>query len=200
MTDERENKAPQHATGDVRNISFGSAFNVIQMRDLQGGSIYINSHVVVHHESRERDPVDSSFQPLNVLVVDDDRDALDTMVRLLQGDSRIGRVGAATDAAMALRYIQTEAHQDHPTLDAWFLDVSMPGLSGIELAWVGAQFSPAPVTVFVTAHEEHAVDAFNLDAADYLVKPISTSRLSRAIDRLCRRNRDSRDLSHPGNA
>lgn len=170
------------------------------MRDLQGGSIYINSHVVIHNEPGERDPADSVFQPLHVLAVDDDRALLDAMVHLLQADSRIGRVGTATDAAMALRYIQNEAQQDHPTLDAWFLDVSMPGLSGTELAWVGAHFSPAPGTVFVTAHEGHAVDAFDLDAVDYLVKPISTSRLSRAIDRLCRRDRDPCNSSHPGNA
>ena len=198
MTDESRSRPSKHTTGGVRNVSLGSPSNVIQTRYLNG-NIYINSHVVVHNEPGEHDPTDSAFHPLHVLAVDDDQDVLGEMVRLLQADPRIGRVGAATDAAMALRYTQTEAQQNHPTLDAWFLDVSMPGLSGIELAWVGAQFSPAPGTVFVTASEEHAVDAFNLEAVDYLVKPISANRLTRAVDRLCRCCRTTRNLSHPGN-
>lgn len=185
--DEHVGSPDQHPAGSTRNVSLGSSTNLVQMRDLHGGNIYINSSVVVQNGPDKASPEPLVVNPLHVLVVDDDQHALDEIVRLLHADSRIGQVGAVTDAATALRYIHADAYLERPIVDAWFLDQNMPGLSGMELAWVGAHLSPAPSTVFVTASEEHAVDAFDLNAADYLVKPISANRLCRAVDRLCRR-------------
>jgi CheY-like chemotaxis protein len=198
MTNEPEGRpAEQNTSHGVHNVSLGSATNVIQMRDLNGGNVYINSHVVVHGEPGAPVPTSSAPHALHVLVVDDDPAVVDEMLGLLRADSRIGPIGTARDAADALRYIRSETQCDRPSLDAWFLDIGIPGLSGMELAWMGTHLSPAPDTVFVTAFEEHAVAAFDLEAADYLVKPISADRVSRAIDRLCRRAPARRAPSPP---
>ena len=60
----------------------------------------------------------------------------------------------------------------------------MPGLTGLELAQVLARFRTPPPVVFVTAHEQHAVDAFELDAVDYVLKPVREERLAEAVRRV----------------
>jgi DNA-binding LytR/AlgR family response regulator len=116
--------------------------------------------------------------PLRVLVVDDERPALDELGWLLDRDERVGTVLTADSAAEALRVLQ---EQD---VDAVFSDIRMPGLTGLELAQVLRRFREPPRIVFVTAHEQHAVDAFELDVVDYLLKPVRESRLREAIRRV----------------
>ena len=70
-----------------------------------------------------------------------------------------------------------------PTVDALFLDIQMPGLDGLSLR---ASFRPELPVVFVTAYAEHAVDAFELDAADFLLKPVTTGRLVKALAKIRR--------------
>ncbi len=72
-------------------------------------------------------------------------------------------------------------------VDAIFLDVQMPGLSGLDLARVLSQFSAPPPVVFVTAHDRHAVDAFELNVVDYVLKPVRDERLAEAVRRVVRR-------------
>lgn len=115
---------------------------------------------------------------LTVLVVDDERPALDELSWLLGRDDRIGSVLTAQSAADALRVLQ---EQD---VDAVFSDIRMPGLSGLELAQVLRRFRTPPRVVFVTAYDEHAVDAFELDVVDYLLKPVRESRLAEAVRRI----------------
>jgi DNA-binding LytR/AlgR family response regulator len=115
---------------------------------------------------------------LRVLVVDDERPARDELTFLLQRDPRVGRVHPADSAAEALRVLQDE------DVDVVFCDIRMPGLSGLELAQVLARFREPPRVVFVTAHEEHAVEAFELDVVDYLLKPVRESRLAEAVRRV----------------
>jgi DNA-binding LytR/AlgR family response regulator len=115
---------------------------------------------------------------LRVLVVDDERPALDELSWLLARDERIGAVLTADSAATALRVLQEQP------VDVVFSDVRMPGLSGLELAQVTRTFRSPPRIVFVTAHEQHAVDAFELEVVDYLLKPVRESRLGEAIRRL----------------
>ncbi len=116
--------------------------------------------------------------PLRVLVVDDERPALDELAFLLGRDERVGEVLTSDSAAEALRLLQADP------VDAVFLDVAMPGLSGLELAQVLAQFREPPAVVFVTAHDEHAVDAFELHAVDYVLKPVRDERLREAVRRV----------------
>ena len=103
---------------------------------------------------------------LRVLVIDDERPALDELTFLLESDDRVAEVHATDSPTEALRLLQ------QIEVDAVFLDIQMPGLTGIELAQVLSRFRTPPVAVFVTAHEQHAVDAFELNAVDYVLKPV----------------------------
>jgi len=118
--------------------------------------------------------------PLRVLVVDDEVPALEEMTFLLGRDQRIAEVLTAGSGAEALRVLEDEH------VDAIFLDVAMPGLSGLDLARVLARFRSPPPVVFVTAHDDHAVDAFELHAVDYLLKPVREERLAEAVRRVVR--------------
>jgi DNA-binding LytR/AlgR family response regulator len=117
---------------------------------------------------------------LSVLAVDDVAAALDELCRLLREAPEVADVAAAGDPLSALRMIQ------NGRFDAVFLDISMPGLDGLELASLLAKLSDPPAIVFVTAYEQHAVAAFGIGAVDYLLKPIRTERLSDALARINR--------------
>jgi DNA-binding LytR/AlgR family response regulator len=116
--------------------------------------------------------------PLDVLVVDDERPALDDLAYLLRQHPCIGSVVTAGESTEALRRLRDGS------FDAVFLDIRMPGLDGLELARVLGRFARPPDIVFVTAFESHAVEAFELAAVDYLLKPVRPERLSDAIRRL----------------
>lgn len=115
---------------------------------------------------------------LRVLVVDDERPALDELAWLLERDVRVGDVLTTDSAAEALRLLQEDR------VDAVFLDIRMPGLTGLELARVLSRFKAPPPVVFVTAHDDHAVDAFELNAVDYVLKPVREDRLAEAVRRV----------------
>jgi DNA-binding LytR/AlgR family response regulator len=115
---------------------------------------------------------------LEVLVVDDEEPALEDLAYLLRQHPRIGSVVTASDATEALRRLRDGSFA------AVFLDIRMPGLDGLELARVLSRFARPPEIVFVTAFEQHAVEAFELEAVDYLLKPVRPERLSDAIRRL----------------
>ncbi len=115
---------------------------------------------------------------LTVLVVDDERPALDELRWLLERDGRIGTVVTSDSATEALRVLQQRS------VDAVFLDIRMPGLTGVDLARVLSRFKTPPPVVFVTAYDDHAVDAFELDAVDYVLKPVRDDRLTEAVRRV----------------
>lgn len=115
---------------------------------------------------------------LRVLAVDDEAPALGELAYLLRADDRIGEVRTAGDATEALRCLRDGQ------VDVVFLDIRMPGLDGLELARVLASFATPPLIVFVTAHDDHAVDAFDLGAVDYLLKPLRADRLSETLRRV----------------
>jgi DNA-binding LytR/AlgR family response regulator len=112
-----------------------------------------------------------------VLAVDDERPALDELSFLLHRDPRVSEVHTAGDGASALRALQ------EVPVDAVFLDVRMPGLTGLDLARVLGRFRQAPVVVFVTAYDSHALDAFEVKAVDYVMKPVREERLQEAVRR-----------------
>ena len=115
---------------------------------------------------------------LTVLVVDDEAPALSEMQYLLEQDERVGRILTASSGTGALGVLERER------VDLVLSDISMPGLDGMALARVVSRFAERPRIVFVTAHEEHAVDAFALDADDYVVKPVRAARLREAVRRV----------------
>lgn len=114
---------------------------------------------------------------LSVLAVDDEPPALGELAYLLDQDERVSRVLTASDGAAALRVLENEH------VDTVFLDIRMPGLSGVDLARVLARFRRPPAVVFVTAYDDHAVAAFDLHAVDYVMKPFRPERLAEAVRR-----------------
>jgi DNA-binding LytR/AlgR family response regulator len=119
-----------------------------------------------------------STPTLDVLVVDDEAPALDDLAYLLREHPDVGSVTTAANATEALRRLRDGS------FDAIFLDIRMPGLDGLELARVLGRFAKPPGIIFVTAFEQHAVEAFELQALDYLLKPVRPERLSDAIRRV----------------
>lgn len=115
---------------------------------------------------------------LTVLAVDDEAPSLDELVYLLDRCEVVKRSAAAATATDALRILQEE------TFDVVLLDVRMPGLDGLELAKVLRRFAHPPAVAFVTAHEEHALAAFEVGACGYLLKPVTSERLRALLDRV----------------
>lgn len=114
---------------------------------------------------------------LRVLVVDDEQPVLDELVWLLSRDPSVDVVRSTTSGTKALRILE-EAE-----IDLVFLDIAMPGLSGVEIARLVRRFERRPLVVFVTAHDEHAVEAFEMNAVDYLLKPLREERVREAVRR-----------------
>lgn len=114
---------------------------------------------------------------LHALVVDDEKPVLDELVWLLERDDRIASVRGTHSGTEALRLLEQGG------IDVVFLDVAMPGLSGLDIARLLGRFRDAPRIVFVTAHEAHAVEAFEMNAVDYLLKPIREERLRESVRR-----------------
>ncbi len=119
----------------------------------------------------------TSVPPLRALVVDDEKPALEELAYLLRQDPRIGTLRTAGSGAEALRALEAEP------VDVLFCDVRMPGLDGLDLARVLARFTQRPQIVFVTAYDRHAIDAFDLRATDYVLKPVRPERLAEAVRR-----------------
>jgi DNA-binding LytR/AlgR family response regulator len=115
---------------------------------------------------------------LRVLVVDDEQPALAEMVYLLSRDDRIGEIRSAANGSAALKALQDT------TFDVVFSDIQMPGLDGLDLARVLSRFATRPQVVFVTAFDEHAVTAFELQATDYVMKPVRSERVAEAVRRV----------------
>ncbi len=131
---------------------------------------------------------------LTALVVDDELPALSDLGYLLGRDDRIAEVITASSGTEALQVL------DGRDVDVVFSDISMPGLDGMALARVISRFSVRPQIVFVTAHDEHAVDAFALAATDYVMKPVRAERLSEAIRRVVVAQTERPQGAGPGGA
>jgi len=123
--------------------------------------------------------LEEAVPSLRVVVVDDEEPARSELAYLLGSDARIASVRCAGSAAEALEIASAEP------VDAVFCDVKMPGMDGIALARVLRSFAHRPQIVFVTAYDEHAVDAFELRAVDYVMKPVRAVRVAEAVGRLC---------------
>ena len=119
---------------------------------------------------------------IRALVVDDEAPARSELRYLLARETDVRVVGEAAGAREALDLARELAP------DVVFLDVEMPGLSGVEAAPLVRERADPPAVVFVTAHERYAVDAFAVEAFDYLLKPVDPDRLARVVERLRERS------------
>ena len=125
---------------------------------------------------------------MRVLVVDDEGTARTRLARLLEAIPGVQITGEAADGLSALHLIGS--HRP----DAVFLDVQMPGLSGFEVV-TALPVDTRPSVVFVTAFDQYALQAFEVSAVDYLVKPVTAERVSDAVARL-RRRRGGEEAAH----
>ncbi len=158
---------------------------------------------------QDEEIVDSSDSSggLVVLAVDDEVPALEELAYLLAEDPRVGVVLKAGNADEVLRVLNSRQivrdgalaqvpprGRVHPAtgirvaertdVAVVFLDIRMPGLDGLELAKVFSWMIEPPAVVFVTAHDDRAVESYEIGATDYLLKPLRFERLSAALDRI----------------
>ena len=120
---------------------------------------------------------DETNETLRTLIVDDEPLAVERMQVICAKMDDLSVVGTASDGAQALRLIEAL------TPDLVLLDMTMPEVDGLSVARALAREAPRPAIVFVTAHDNYAVEAFDLDAVDYVLKPVKPDRLERAIGR-----------------
>ncbi|MFO0615680.1 MAG: LytTR family DNA-binding domain-containing protein [Polyangiaceae bacterium] len=118
--------------------------------------------------------------PLRILLADDELQARKRLVRLVQAMPDVEIVAVCASGDEVLERVPAAAP------DLLLLDISMPGRTGIELR---AALPDDLLVVFVTAHAEHAVQAFDLGATDYVLKPVTAARLERAVERARERAR-----------
>ncbi|MFM5948891.1 MAG: LytR/AlgR family response regulator transcription factor [Novosphingobium sp.] len=119
----------------------------------------------------------TSPKPLRTLIVDDEPLALARMEVICSGIPALEVAGTAQDGAAALRQIGALAP------DLVLLDMTMPELDGLAVARALSRQEDAPAVIFVTAHDNFAVEAFDLEAVDYVLKPVTPDRLERAVTR-----------------
>lgn len=115
---------------------------------------------------------------IQAIVVDDERPAVDKLAKLLRSSGMVDVKGEFTRPGEALEYLQKVK------ADAVFLDIEMPEIDGFELANQMLDLQGWIAVVFVTAYSEYAVEAFRLNALDYLMKPVSKERLKETLERI----------------
>lgn len=118
---------------------------------------------------------------LRAMIVDDEAPARSELRFLLEQTGKIGSITEASSVRSAIEMLMGTR------VDVVFLDISMPGASGLQLAEALHKLKNPPAIVFVTAYSDHAVEAFEVDAVDYLMKPVEEARLDRAIEKVIAR-------------
>ncbi len=114
---------------------------------------------------------------MRAFLVDDEALALKRLSRMLATSGRVDVVGSSTDPVEALPAI-LDAQPD-----VLFLDIEMPGMNGFQML---AKLDPQPLIVFTTAYDRYALQAFGVNSVDYLLKPVETAQLTRALDKIDR--------------
>ena len=115
---------------------------------------------------------------IRVLVVDDEKPARDELCWLLQKHPDMEVAAEAENGMKALEYLEEHV------VDLVLLDIQMPGMTGLETARQILQKKRFPKIIFVTAYDQFAIEAFDVNAIDYLLKPIEVDRLERALNRV----------------
>ncbi|MFV0264838.1 MAG: LytR/AlgR family response regulator transcription factor [Kluyvera sp.] len=115
---------------------------------------------------------------MKVIIVEDEFLAQQELTWLIQQHSQMEIVGTFDDGLDVLRYLQ------HNKVDAIFLDINIPSLDGVLLAQNISQFAHKPFIIFITAWKEHAVEAFELEAFDYILKPYQETRIVSMLQKL----------------
>ena len=125
---------------------------------------------------------------LKAIVVDDEQLAREELCYMLE------QTGSVEVLAQAGNGVEAVGVVERLTPDVVFLDVQMPGLSGFEVAHRLIQNGCSPNIIFVTAFDKHAIEAFEVNAVDYLLKPVETARLEQALDKARKRVASAKDV------
>ncbi|GAB4191565.1 MAG: LytTR family DNA-binding domain-containing protein [Wenzhouxiangellaceae bacterium] len=115
--------------------------------------------------------------PFKTLVADDEALARELLCTLVQREPGLSLVGQCEDGLQVLQYLR------HEPVDLLLLDIQMPGLNGMQLARQLTAAETSPYIIFITAYQQHAIEAFEHQALDYLVKPVAKQRFAAAIGR-----------------
>ena len=126
---------------------------------------------------------------LRAMIVDDEAPARSELRFLLEQTGKVGTITEAGSVRSAIEMLMESR------VEVVFLDISMPGASGLQLAEALHKLKNPPAIVFVTAYSDHAVEAFDVDAVDYLLKPVEEARLERAIDKVLARVKPAADTA-----
>jgi DNA-binding LytR/AlgR family response regulator len=124
---------------------------------------------------------------LRILIVDDEPYAIEVMENYLRNFDHMEIVGKCSNAIQAFQLLQQK------TVDLMFLDIQMPGITGIDFL---KTLKNPPKTIFTTAYSQYALDGFELNVVDYLVKPIPLDRFMRAIDKVYQLNGNKAGAGH----
>jgi two-component system LytT family response regulator len=135
----------------------------------------VDMNPVLSSAERASPVTSGAVPPLRVLVVDDEPLAIRRMVELLADEPRVAVTGTARNVADAEAFLAVH------DVDVVFLDIDMPQESGLDLA---RRVPRSPQVVFVTAHDDYAVDAFEVRAVDYVLKPVTAARLAETLRRI----------------
>lgn len=127
---------------------------------------------------------------MKAIIVDDEFLAREELKYFIQNYSKIDIVAEFTDGIEVLKFIQNN------DVDIIFLDINIPSLDGVLLAKSISKFTKKPNIVFITAYKEHAVEAFEVEAFDYILKPYSESRIISMLKKLENTYNNKKDNSH----
>jgi two-component system LytT family response regulator len=116
---------------------------------------------------------------MNCLIIDDEKPSREELRYFIENHSEINILNEFENSIQALKFLQ-----ESKAVDVIFLDINMPNLDGMELARIIHRFKVRPEIVFVTAYKEHALDAFQVEAFDYLLKPYSRERIIGLLNKL----------------
>src|ERR1700727_501050 len=163
----------RHSSGTRRARESGRGWTPRSRRPDGHHDRHCYAHGSCHRAASSRA---TELTTMRVVLVDDEPLALRRLRAMLAKHEDVEVLAECEDAAVAIEAMRTTKP------DVVFLDIQMPEVDGFQLL-EALSIAPAPVLIFVTAHAEHAVRAFDADAADYLLKPFDQTRLSRALDR-----------------
>lgn len=128
---------------------------------------------------------------LRIAAVDDEYHVLERFERMLTGEADIELCGLFETGDALLKYLENDS------LDAVFLDIEMPGLSGLELAEHIMDLNVDTQIIFLTAYNQYAIEAFEVHALDYILKPLTEERLKKTLVRLQKATHNSQKFEKP---
>lgn len=126
---------------------------------------------------------------MRVIIVDDEFLAREELKHFIQNYSNLDIIGEFADGIEVLKFIQNNE------VDVIFLDINIPSLDGVLLAKSISKFIKKPYIIFITAYKEHAIEAFEVEAFDYILKPYSESRIISMLKKLESSNINEKNLS-----